>query len=201
MRYTANTFIYKFIIDPLLSGGRAAVLNELEEGDRVLDIASGTGALAMAASDKASYVLGIDLDGEKIQLARDTAQKRNMQHIEFALMDASNLSSFGKGQFDAAVISMAVHQFEPEVAVKILSEMKRVASKVIILDYSFPLPSTLMRSVVFIIERIAGGDHYRNFRKYISRGGLDHFTGATGLIKKKPAIAAGRGVFNIVVCT
>ncbi|MFP4489563.1 MAG: hypothetical protein ACLFN1_09700, partial [Bacteroidales bacterium] len=70
---------------------------------------------------------------------------------------------------------------------------------VIILDYSFPLPSTLMRSVVFIIERIAGGDHYRNFKKYNKLGGIDYFIYKSGL---KPVADSlrGRTVFRIVSC-
>jgi hypothetical protein len=94
---------------------------------------------------------------------------------------------------------MAVHQFEPQLAVKILTEMKRVASRVIIADYNHPLPQTLSGFAANSIEKMAGGDHYRNFRNYMSAGGINHFTNAAGM-KINKTVARGNGVFVVVEC-
>jgi hypothetical protein len=91
---------------------------------------------------------------------------------------------------------MSVHQFAEETAVSVLMEMKRVAREVIIADYSFPLPSSPAGKLAGAIERLAGGDHYRNFRNYVAAGGLKHFTARAG-IKIVSEERHGFGVFTL----
>jgi len=91
---------------------------------------------------------------------------------------------------------MAIHQFEPALAIKILAEMKRIASRVIVADYNCPMPTGIYRSVAYGIERFAGGDHYRNFRNYMTVGGMEFFTGEAGLSIVSSAIR-GKGVLMV----
>jgi hypothetical protein len=65
---------------------------------------------------------------------------------------------------------MAVHQFSEELAVRILTEMKRIASHVIIADYNSPMQRGFSRSLACLIESLAKA--YNNFRNYMSGGGL-----------------------------
>jgi len=187
------------LIDPLLKSVREDVIRKAESSDTVLDIACGTGSLALALAGKTLAVTGIDLDDELIMYAGNRAFKRGVSNVRFEVRDASDLSMFRDKEFGIAVTSMAVHQFEPQLAVKILTEMKRVASRVIIADYNHPLPQTLSGFAANTIEKMAGGDHYRNFRNYMSSGGISHFTDAAGMTINS-VTTRGNGVFVVALC-
>lgn len=195
---TLNALIYTTLIDPLLSGLRKAVVENISQHSAVIDIACGPGTLALEIAQRAGHVTGIDLDEGLIAYASSRAKKKGISRLTFEVHDASDLSSFHNGQFDAAVTSMAVHQFPEELAVQILKEMKRIAKAVIIADYNCPIPGGFSRSLAYGIENIAKGDHSRNFRNYMKRGGASWFAPAAGLTIKSTAIR-GNGVFVVAV--
>jgi hypothetical protein len=74
-----------------------------------------------------------------------------------------------------------MHQFDPETGVKVLSEMRRIAKKIIIADYNYPMRPGPAAWLAWSIERAARGDHYRNFRKYMAREGLNRLAAEAGL--------------------
>jgi len=190
-------FLYRKLIDPLLSSVRAAVVRNIVPGELVIDIACGNGTLALEMSSVAGEVTAIDLDAEMIWYAASRNDMRN-RHIIFANEDASNLSLFADKQFNTAVTTMAIHQFDPIIAHRVLSEMKRVANRIIIADYNIPLPRTLSGFLASGIEHLAGGDHARNFRNFRSIGGLKHFTKEAGLELLSSEVRGG-GVFVVEV--
>ncbi len=198
MDFSFKGFFYQVTIDPILSRLHDSVINNIEPFHRILDIACGTGSLAIAIAKKATHVTGIDLSEEIIDTARRSAIKRDSKNVRFEYRDASDLSCYKDKEFNVAVTSMAIHQFDTELAIKILSEMKRIASKLIILDYNYPMPKGFSRSFAFGIERLAGGDHYRNFRVYMKNGGIHYFLKQSGISISKEVIR-GNGVFVIVV--
>ena len=199
MNFYLQGFLYRLLIDPLLASVRASVIAKTDRSSRVMDIACGTGTLALELASKVSEVKAIDLDADLISYASVRAVKSGMGNIRFETRDASDLSMYPDKQFDIAVTSMSVHQFEAQLAVKILSEMKRIASEVIIADYNHPLSHNFSGKVAKGIERLAGGDHYRNFRNYMNSGGLRYFTDKAGLVIKSAHIR-GSGVFIVAVC-
>ena len=134
-----NALIYTTLIDPLLSGLRKAVVEAVDPSATVIDVACGPGTLSLAITQKANRVSGIDLDEKLILYAAGVAGKKGIWNASFAMHDASDLSLYRDKEFDIAVTSMAVHQFSEELAVKILTEMKRIARKVIIADYNCPM--------------------------------------------------------------
>ncbi len=200
MRFSLNGFVYARIIDPVLSKAQSGVISRLTPGQKVLDVACGTGSLSLAMAGKVSHVTGIDLSEEMIALARRSAHRRGIKNVTFDTMDASDLSSLGDNEFDVAVSSMAVHQFESGLALSILKEMKRIATEVIIMDYNYPVPQGILRPIIYTIERIAGGDHYRNFKRYNKLGGMDYFTGESGLEITSDSLR-GRAAFRIISCS
>jgi len=191
--------LYRILIDPLLNSLRVAIVEKSDLSDSVIDIACGTGTLALAIAGKTNFVTGIDLDEELISYALARASEKRVANVRFDVRDASDLSVYSDKEFGIAVTSMAVHQFEPQLAVKVLSEMKRVARKVIIADYNYPLETGFSGMAARSIEKMAGGDHYRNFRNYMSVGGISHFTDAAG-IEIKSTVTRGNGVFVVVEC-
>lgn len=191
-------FIYRIIIDPLLSSVRDGVLCKITPGESVIDIACGNGTLALGIATTARDVTAIDLDYEMIAYAKERKTRLNRTNITFTAADASDLSAFSDKQFGTAVTTMAIHQFDPEVAQKVLTEMKRVAHRVIIADYNFPLPENPAGLFAYGIEWLAGGDHFRNFRNFMAKGGVSFFTGNAGL-KIRSSESRGSGVFVVVV--
>ncbi|MCU0472989.1 MAG: class I SAM-dependent methyltransferase [Bacteroidales bacterium] len=199
VKLRTKALLYNIFIDPLISGLRSAVTEKAGNPDRVIDIACGTGSLAIALASRSGHVTGIDLDVELINFASERAGIKGVNNIKFEVHDASDLSRYRDKEFDIAVTSMAIHQFEEELAVKILVEMKRIAARVIISDYNYPMLRGFSRSVAYSIERMAKGDHTRNFMNYMSRGGIRYFTVAAGLTVMSTVIR-GNGVFVMVVC-
>ncbi len=198
MNFSFSGFFYKLLIDPVLSSLHNSVIENINNADRVIDVACGTGSLAIAIASKASDVTGIDLSEDMISTARRWALKKGKNNVHFELRDAADLSVYKEHEFDIAVTSMSIHQFEADLAAGILVEMKRIASKVIIIDYNFPISKSFPRSLVYGIEHFAGGDHYRNFRKYMEKEGLRCFTQASG-IKIRTEMVRGNGIFLIIV--
>ncbi len=194
-----TSFIYELLIDPILSGLHENVLKDIKSSDKVIDVACGTGSLTLAISKRAGSVMGIDISEVMISAARKSANKKRVCNAGFMVLDAAEMHLFRDKEFNIAVISMAVHQFEAETAVSILSGMKRIASKVIIVDYNYPLPQGTSSWLVTSIEKIAGVDHYKNFRRYIEKGGINYFIRESGL-KSVAQVKRSNGIFIITTC-
>jgi len=196
MKLTIKALTYKLLIDPLLSGLRKTVAEEISGSDSVIDIACGPGTLAIEMAQRAVQVTGIDLDESLISFAKSRVEKKGIMNVDFRVHDASHLSIYRENEFDVAVTSMAIHQFSEDLAVEILIEMQRIARKVVIADYNYPLPDSFSGSLASGTERFVGGDHYRNFRNYMSRGGLTWFTDKAGLAIRSQTVK-GNGVFVV----
>jgi SAM-dependent methyltransferase len=91
-------------------------------GERVLDIATGTGVVAITAARAGASVKALDLTPPLLEVARENADIAGVS-IEFTEGDAENLP-YPDASFDV-VVSQFGHMFapRPEVAV---SEMRRV---------------------------------------------------------------------------
>lgn len=91
-------------------------------GMKVLDVACGTGVVAITAARLGAVVTALDLTPELLQRAKENGRLAKVQ-VEWHEGDVESLP-FGDGQFDA-VLSQFGHIFapQPEVAV---SEMLRV---------------------------------------------------------------------------
>jgi SAM-dependent methyltransferase len=192
-------FLYNKLIDPLLSGLRDEIIKQAGKSERVIDIACGTGTLAINLAKNTGNVTGIDLDEDFISYATLRINKHGINNVKFEGRDASDLSIYLDKEFDIAVTSMSMHQFHPQLAVKILSEMKRIANVVIIGDYNFPLPKSISGAVAYSMERLAGGDHYINFINYISLEGIKHYASSAGLNVRSESLKSN-GTFSVVVC-
>jgi hypothetical protein len=92
---------------------------------------------------------------------------------------------------------MTMHQFNPETGVKVLSEMNRIARRVIVADYNCPMMRGPGAALAWGIECAASSDHYRNFREYMRKGGMDKLTEEAKMIISGREVS-GSGVFTIV---
>lgn len=142
---------------------RRAVVNQagVAPGSRVLDVATGTGAQALAFADAGADVIGIDLCEAMLRIAR---KKAGAEHVEFRQADASELP-FEDGRFDVTCVSFGLHEMPETVRRRVLLEMARVtkpSGKIIVVDYALPrnpLASTIVYHLVKLYER----DNYAEF--------------------------------------
>lgn len=95
----------------------------LRPGERVLDLATGTGITAIAARERGAIVTGLDLTPELLAVARAKARAEGFDDVEFREGDAENLP-FADASFDV-VLSTCGHMFVPDQA-KVAAEMARV---------------------------------------------------------------------------
>lgn len=105
---------------------RLLSLVSIRSGQRVLDVATGSGLLALMASESVGpdgEVVGIDLSSRMIHLAHEQAQKRRIQNTRFLQMDAEGLD-FPDQSFDVVLCALGLMLFpQPDQA---LSEMWRI---------------------------------------------------------------------------
>ena len=105
---------------------RMIALAGVSGGARVLDIATGSGVVALLAAAKVGAtgrVVGIDLSEGMLAAARQNAARAPALRAEFLAMDAEQLQ-FGDASFDSVLSLFALHHFpNPAVA---LAEMLRV---------------------------------------------------------------------------
>ena len=134
----------------ILSGGNATLWRfatvkaiDPQPGERVLDIACGTGTSSSALARSGASVVGLDFSPGMIGEAR-----RKHQSVEFVDGDAMKLP-FVSNEFDAVTISFGLRNVsEPKVA---LSEMFRVlkpGGRLVVCEFSRP-PVAVMRAGYF----------------------------------------------------
>jgi SAM-dependent methyltransferase len=91
-------------------------------GHRVLDVACGTGVVAITAARHGAHVTGLDLTPELLSVARDNAQIAQVA-VDWHEGDVESLP-FDAGRFDV-VVSQFGHMFAPRPDVAV-TEMLRV---------------------------------------------------------------------------
>jgi ubiquinone/menaquinone biosynthesis C-methylase UbiE len=99
------------------SAARLVELAGLQPGERVLDVATGTGFAALAAArlvGPAAQVVGIDLAEEMLNQARGKAASEGIKNVEFQLGDAER-PEFPDASF-AVVLCASAIQFLPDPA-------------------------------------------------------------------------------------
>lgn len=104
------------------SAARLVDYARIKQGQRVLDVACGTGVVALTAARLGARTTGLDLTPELIARARENAQLTGAD-VAWHEGDAERMP-FADGSFDA-VLSQFGHMFTPRPEV-VLAEMLRV---------------------------------------------------------------------------
>lgn len=98
----------------------------IRAGERVLDVACGTGNTALAARARGAEVTGLDLTPELLAVARERAAEKWLDGINWKEGDAENLP-FPDGAFDVVVSSCGL-MFAPDQQ-KVADEVARVTRR------------------------------------------------------------------------
>ncbi|MBA4330250.1 MAG: dimethylmenaquinone methyltransferase [Polaromonas sp.] len=100
-------------------------LAALKPGDKVLDVACGTGLVSLQAARDVGpqgRVVGVDLSGQMVEAATRRATGCGLANVDFARMDGEALAMPDEG-FDAALCALGL-MYMPEPA-QALREMRR----------------------------------------------------------------------------
>jgi demethylmenaquinone methyltransferase/2-methoxy-6-polyprenyl-1,4-benzoquinol methylase len=134
-------------MNTVLSGGnavlwRAATVRAVapQAGERILDVAAGTGTSSAALQRSGARVVAVDFSSGMIAEGR-----RRHKKVEFVEADAMSLP-FGDGEFDAVTISFGLRNIKDAKAA--LGEMYRVlkpGGRLVICEFSKP-PVAIMRA-------------------------------------------------------
>lgn len=126
-----------------------------EKVDRLLDVATGTGDLAIMASKKATRVTGIDISEGMLDHGRVKVKQRGLQdRIELLKADSAELP-FAEGTFDVVTVAFGVRNFEQ--LEKGIAEMRRVlkpGGRMFILEFSKPQRTPFRQLFRFYFHRV-----------------------------------------------
>jgi len=165
-------WLYHLVVDPALARARRLVRDQVRRESALIDMGCGTGALLFSLADWCSGLVGVERSERMWGYGRRRAEAVGLNKIRFVRGDATQLGTFRTGSFDYASASMVIHEMEREKRLPLLTEMRRLAPTLIIVDYRVPLPAGLSGIFIRLIEGLAGRDHYRNFRSFVELGGL-----------------------------
>jgi len=192
---------YDRIIEPLNRSLKQIGLKMYppKAGMDVLDIGCGTGSHLKLYQDKGCNVFGIDLSEAMLNVARQKlGDKADLQFL-----DATN-TTFSDNKFDLILCSTVLHEMPHQVRLNTLNEAKRILKKdgrILLIDFH-PGPSRKFKGfyskiIISIVEFSAGGEHYRNYRHFISIGGLPNLIeNSKFVIEDKKIVSGGNiGIF------
>jgi len=171
-----NGFIAK-IYDPIFYLApkpiRIAVMNELLKYKEkiILDLCCGTGnQIKLLLKHGFKNLSCLDISDSMLEVA-----KRGNSSIKIYKEDATN-TNFDDVSFDVVILSFAIHEKDRNTQQALMNEAYRIIKKdglMLVVDYVFDNKTTKFGKIlVSIIERIAGGEHDRNFKNYIQNKGL-----------------------------
>jgi len=183
--------LYDLLLEPLVRRFREAGvgLAAPAPGDRVLDVGCGTGTHLALYAARGCRVTGVDRDERML----DRAAGRLGAGARLITAEAAALP-FEDRSFDLAVSMHFLHALDATGEVVALSEMARVAPRILVIDHhpvhDGSLRARAIRALVSGIERIAGGEHYRNYRAFLASGGLPALAAEAGLAVTATALQA-----------
>jgi demethylmenaquinone methyltransferase/2-methoxy-6-polyprenyl-1,4-benzoquinol methylase len=191
---------------------RAADLAEVGPGDRVLDVACGTGDLALELAGRvgpAGEVVGCDFSEQMLALAREKAQAAGAP-IRFEWANALELP-YGDGEFAASTVAFGARNFaDLERGLAEMARVVRPGGRVVVLEITTPTRpplSTFYRlwfdRIVPALGRLAGdSDAYTylpsSVRRFPDPRGLTEAMERAGLRRVHGILTAG-GIIAIHV--
>jgi demethylmenaquinone methyltransferase/2-methoxy-6-polyprenyl-1,4-benzoquinol methylase len=117
-----------------------------QAGERILDIAAGTGTSSAALAHSGAHVVAADFSAGMIEVGK-TRHAHN-PNIEFVQADATALP-FKDNEFDAVTISFGLRNVvEPKKALAEFYRVTKPGGRVVICEFSTP-PLTLVRQSYF----------------------------------------------------
>lgn len=138
-RYDFLNHLLSFGID---KGWRRKLIREarLSSPKRALDIATGTGDLAIALRKAgAEEIIGLDISNGMLEVGRQKVRKAGLDKLVDLQYGDSEAIPFDQGSFDLVTAAFGVRNFEHlDIGLKEMSRVLRPGGKMMILEFSQP---------------------------------------------------------------
>jgi len=170
--YHYSARFYDAVLSPFITPIRRRVVSLVRKQryGRILDVCCGTGDQLKFLKRYGFEGEGVDLSDAMLAVAHSGEDPANCIHEDATQMH------YGAERFDMVMTAFALHEKPHTIARKIVEEMYRVTAEdgdMLIVDYEISeKTSRFSKMMITLIERIAGGEHYQNFKSYNQRGGL-----------------------------
>ena len=170
--YQYSAKIYDPLLYPFIRPIRNKVIALVKQYQHksILDVCCGTGDQLKLLKQHGFDGEGIDLSDAMLSVAGKGEHEANCMHQDATQMHYEN------AKFDLVMTAFSLHEKSHSSARKIAEEMVRVTDEggdILIVDYELSeKTSALSKMLIYFIEWVAGGEHYRNFKSYIEKGGL-----------------------------
>jgi demethylmenaquinone methyltransferase / 2-methoxy-6-polyprenyl-1,4-benzoquinol methylase len=181
---------------------RAADLARVGRGSRALDVATGTGDLAIELAARGASVTGLDFSTGMLEIAREKAGRRG-PGIDFEEGDALALR-FADGEFDAVTVGFGARNFaDLDRGLREMARVTRPGGRVVVLEITTPQRPPLswffrvwFDRAVPALGRLTGSpDAYTylpsSVRRFPGPGELAARMAATGLVEVRWILTAG----------
>ena len=167
---------YDRLFEPMNRGLRVLGLRMFlpQQAGAVLDVGCGTGIHLEMYQRYGCNLYGIDTSPSMLELARTRLGER----AELRLADATQLP-YEAGFFDLVLCMLVLHEMDEQVRSTVIGELTRVIKpdgRILLIDFHAgrprPLKGWFSKLVILLSEVAAGRRHFRNYRHFISIGGL-----------------------------
>lgn len=110
---------------------KAVILSGWRSGERILDLCTGTGEMALVFASQGAKVVGTDIARGMLKRAINKSAG-SASASAWVEMDATNLAIANRS-FDISVISLALHHMPVPVQMRVLKELRRVTNRRIVI--------------------------------------------------------------------
>ncbi len=129
---------------------RAISLTGVRSGQRVLDIAGGTGDLSRAFSKKVGHsgrVVLSDINPAMLEVGREKLINAGCNNVDFVLANAETLEPFEDNSFDLVTISFGLRNVtDKDSALRAMYRVLKTGGRMLILEFSKPLYEPLSKA-------------------------------------------------------
>ena len=167
-----------------------------KEGIHVLDVGCGTGTNLMLYHEAGCKVFGIDLSPAMVEVA----QKKLGNRANIRVGDASKMP-YADDSFDLVTGLFTLHEMPSGIRPAVISEIARVVrpdGRILLIDYHlgpirFP-KGWMYKAIILFFEIMAGREHFRNYRDFLSRSCLPNLIPTKNLVVLKKKIVTGGNI-------
>ncbi len=192
--YAGLSRLYSLVLEPALGALRRRIWTMARhvEAATLLDVGCGPGALCRELTQyKRDELFPVGVDRSAAMLSEARRQSRGAAC--FVRSEGTALP-FADKTFDVAVLSLCLHENEERVRRAMLAEASRAAKRLIVVDYTGK--GGPLTWVGRIPERLAGRKHYKAYREFRQRGGVEGVLTRCGVV---PA-ASAQALWGLARC-